>query len=226
MRRVLLVLDSEDLQLSLMDLLGGRYEVFICNGDHARDELLRCHYDALVLDLFLPGVDGFSVLKQIRDCRPPVILLLTAYVTPYVLQEAANLGVGFAIRIPCTARTAADRLIDMMQKQAHSVSVDAQAAVQKHLTRLGISFKHNGYYQLRIGIPLFARDQNQLLLKELYPMIGDICGQDAQAVEHSIREAIRCGWKRGDPEIWREYFPYCTKCPSNKEFIATLSELL
>ena len=130
------------------------------------------------------------------------------------------------IRVPCTAQTVADRLIDMLQKQVHSRPVNSQATVQKHLTRLCISFKHNGYYQLRIGIPLFGRDQNQLLLKELYPMIGDICGQYGQSVEHSIREAIKYGWKRGDPEIWKEYFPYCTKCPSNKEFIATLSELL
>jgi DNA-binding response OmpR family regulator len=46
-------------------------------GDHGRDLLLEAHFDVAVLDVMLPGLDGFSVLEQIRAdrCDTPVLML-------------------------------------------------------------------------------------------------------------------------------------------------------
>ena len=38
------------------------------------------HYDVIVLDIGLPGIDGFQVLKRLREKRNPAsVLVLTAY---------------------------------------------------------------------------------------------------------------------------------------------------
>ncbi len=91
--------------------------------------------------------------------------------------------------------------------------------------------EENGYTQLQIGIPLFARDRAQKLGKELYPDIAKLCGYGSSlAVERSIRGAIKAAWERRDDSLWRSYFhPDATNsipCPSNKLFISTLAEII
>ena len=70
-------------------------------------------------------------------------------------------------------------------------------------------------------------EENISLSKELYPFIASRMQlSDYRAVEHSIRQAIHQGWEHRDPEIWNQYFPDDSKCPSNKIFLAVLSEFL
>lgn len=95
----------------------------------------------------------------------------------------------------------------------------------KHLDALGIRPNLSGYRCLLIAIQLFSQNRN-LLLKEIYPDVSTQCGlNDATCVERVIRSAIRDAWNHGSKEIWNAYFPRHTHCPSNKEFIATLSDL-
>jgi two-component system copper resistance phosphate regulon response regulator CusR len=47
------------------------------DGNEALAAALGSHYDAIVLDLVLPGRDGFEVLRELRagGCRAPVLIL-------------------------------------------------------------------------------------------------------------------------------------------------------
>jgi two-component system, OmpR family, copper resistance phosphate regulon response regulator CusR len=62
-------------------------------GDEGRDLLLSAPFDLAVLDIMLPGLDGFSVLKEIRarKCDIPV-LMLTARDTIPDIVNGLNLG--------------------------------------------------------------------------------------------------------------------------------------
>jgi two-component system copper resistance phosphate regulon response regulator CusR len=62
-------------------------------GDEGRDLLLNIPFDLAVLDVMLPGLDGFSVLQQIRaqKCNIPV-LMLTARDTMPDIVHGLNLG--------------------------------------------------------------------------------------------------------------------------------------
>jgi DNA-binding response OmpR family regulator len=62
-------------------------------GDEGRDLLLSVPFDLAVLDVMLPGLDGFSVLQQIRaeKCDIPV-LMLTARDTMPDIVHGLNLG--------------------------------------------------------------------------------------------------------------------------------------
>ncbi len=93
--KLLLVEDDFDLSRVLGDNLHVRgYDVARCSeGVEALTLLRRQVFDAVVLDLSMPGLDGLEVLSRLRDggCRVPV-LVLTARAA--VGERVAGLNVG------------------------------------------------------------------------------------------------------------------------------------
>lgn len=77
--RLLLVEDDVDLVQALSRALAGRgFELVSCGDGNEALVLARRHgFDAIVLDLTLPGLDGLHVLQRLRrsDNLTPVILL-------------------------------------------------------------------------------------------------------------------------------------------------------
>jgi DNA-binding response OmpR family regulator len=78
-RRILIVEDDEDLKLGLEHNL--RFEGYdtlsATSGREALDQAHAADPDLVLLDVMLPGMNGFDVLSQLRASRPqlPVILL-------------------------------------------------------------------------------------------------------------------------------------------------------
>ena len=71
----------------------GHQVVLSKRGDEGRDLLISSPFDIAVLDVMLPGLDGFSVLEQVRanNCIVP-ILMLTAKDTMPDIVHGLNLG--------------------------------------------------------------------------------------------------------------------------------------
>jgi two-component system copper resistance phosphate regulon response regulator CusR len=71
----------------------GHQVVLSERGDEGRDLLISAPFDVAVLDVMLPGLDGFSVLEQVRagNCTVPV-LMLTAKDTMPDIVHGLNLG--------------------------------------------------------------------------------------------------------------------------------------
>ena len=77
--RVLVVEDEEGLVMSLEDRLRSEgYEVkAVGDGVRGQDEAMTGSFDVIVLDVMLPGRDGFQVCQNLREAgiRTPVIML-------------------------------------------------------------------------------------------------------------------------------------------------------
>jgi len=71
----------------------GHQVVLSHRGDEGRDLLVSSPFDVAVLDVMLPGLDGFSLLKEVRSqkCDVPV-LMLTAKDTMTDIVHGFNLG--------------------------------------------------------------------------------------------------------------------------------------
>ncbi len=78
--RILLIEDDTDLADMISRFLVSNG--FECNievrGDRAVTQILDQRPDAVILDIHLPGEDGFSICKKIRANYPGVIIILTA----------------------------------------------------------------------------------------------------------------------------------------------------
>lgn len=110
MKKLLIVMEENCLRSALEKQLAHSFQVFVCDDAHSGAEGLRERPDALILDLFLPGMDGITFLNQNREKLPPVILALSSFISSFVLQKLAELGVSAVIQIPCTVSCVADRL--------------------------------------------------------------------------------------------------------------------
>jgi signal transduction histidine kinase/DNA-binding response OmpR family regulator len=86
-KSLLLVEDSEPQIIQMMDILSeAGFPVRVArNGSEALAEIGKQLPDAIILDLMMPEVDGFEVLKQIRlhkdTSKIPVLILSAKYIT-------------------------------------------------------------------------------------------------------------------------------------------------
>lgn len=80
--RILLVDDEEELVTTLAERLGYRGIAADCalDGYQALAKMQAAHYDAVVLDLKLPGMEGTEVLREIVRTHPGIpVLLITGH---------------------------------------------------------------------------------------------------------------------------------------------------
>jgi DNA-binding response OmpR family regulator len=63
------------------------------DGEEGADRLLAGKFDAALLDILLPGIDGFQVLHRVRtkQCKTPVLVLTAVDAVPKILH-AFDLG--------------------------------------------------------------------------------------------------------------------------------------
>lgn len=80
MSKILIVEDEEaiaDLEKDYLEL--SDFEVTIeNNGDKGLETALTGNYDLVILDLMLPGIDGFEVCKKIREEKDIPIIMVSA----------------------------------------------------------------------------------------------------------------------------------------------------
>ena len=79
--RILIVEDDPHILLGLEEILKSEgFEVTVCNrGDKAIESVSKQHPSLIVLDVMLPGTNGYDVCKQLRAKKVNVpILMLTA----------------------------------------------------------------------------------------------------------------------------------------------------
>lgn len=104
-RRSVLVID-DDVQLqSLIRLILGRdgFEVHqVFDGRAALEKIATEEYDALLLDLMMPEVNGFEVLAAMRAARPDLLkrTVVCTAVTDSILQSLDQDEVCRVIRKP------------------------------------------------------------------------------------------------------------------------------
>ena len=137
-RRILVVEDDAAIREALVDALGfAKHEVLSAADAPGGLELaLRRDYDLLLLDLMLPGGNGFELLEELRRSRPTVpVIILTArgqesdrvrglrmgaddyVVKPFSIRE-------LLARVDAVLRRSAERPVDIEELQLAECKVD------------------------------------------------------------------------------------------------------
>jgi DNA-binding NtrC family response regulator len=93
--RVLLVDDEVDFVEALSARMEARGLVveIATNGEEAVQKVRDRRFDAIILDLAMPGMDGIETLRALRELQPEVqVILLTGHATLQKGVEAMKLG--------------------------------------------------------------------------------------------------------------------------------------
>lgn len=131
MEDILLIDDDVELCEMLTDYLG-RYALRICavhRGDTGLEAVRGREWPMILLDVMLPGMDGFEVLKQIRTFSSASVILLTARGEDVDRIVGLEMGADDYLPKPFNARELLARIRAIRRRSATPVAAGKSAAL-------------------------------------------------------------------------------------------------
>lgn len=120
-KKNLLVVDDEEIILSVLAEDLNRDDLFVqtaSNGEEAMNLLAKNHYNLIVTDLAMPGVDGIEVLRVAKQLDPTVcVVILTGYGNMTSAIEALRLGADDYLLKPCESEELYYRISRCLNRQ-------------------------------------------------------------------------------------------------------------
>ncbi|WP_027721495.1 response regulator [Maridesulfovibrio zosterae] len=138
--KVLLVDDEKEFVEGLaerMELRG--MNVTACtNPQEALDKVDAESFDAIVLDLQMPGIDGIEALKHIKKTRPEMqVILLSGHATVEKGIEAMKLGAMDFVEKPADINVLTDKIKKAQAKKMIIVEEKTKEKVEEIIKQKG-----------------------------------------------------------------------------------------
>jgi two-component system chemotaxis response regulator CheY len=102
--RVLVVDDNEVVRRALRGVIAHDESLLVvgdaASGTSALESIKTLQPDLVCLDVMMPGVDGLTVLRQVRQEYPAIrVVLITGQATAEIVAQARELGAhGFVVK--------------------------------------------------------------------------------------------------------------------------------
>jgi signal transduction histidine kinase/CheY-like chemotaxis protein len=128
---ILLADDNADMREYVRGLLGGRFDILVAaNGKEALEFAARAHPDLIVSDVMMPEMDGFALLKAIREntaIHTTPMIMLSARAGEESRIEGLTAGADDYLTKPFTAR----ELLARVEAQLKIARLKKEAAEQQ-----------------------------------------------------------------------------------------------
>ena len=126
---------------ALLERNGFRQVVGISDSRRAVDSIVSEDADLVLLDLMMPHVDGYEVLRQLRRALPAdrylPVLVMTADATPEARQRALGLGATDFLTKPVNVLEATLRIRNLLQtRRLHRENARLEQALEEAVSLL------------------------------------------------------------------------------------------
>ena len=193
-KRILIVEDEEsiaDLEKDYLELSG--FEVEVANdGEIGLKKGLEGEFDLIILDLMLPGVDGFEICRQIRSQKNTPIIMVSAKKDD--IDKIRGLGLGaddymtkppdrqeLVLRIKALLRRA--RIVD-----EHKITIgDVELDYDTHTVRRGHDAQVLPPKEFNLLYKLLAYPERTFTRLEL---LDEIWGMDSESDDKTVNVHI------------------------------------
>jgi len=120
LERVLVVDDEEIVCNSLQRVLkeAGYDVVTVANGQEALDKMSQLKIELVLLDIKMPGLDGFQVLGLIRESSNVPVIMLTAMNDVTAIYDTLSLGADDYVTKPFRTRELLARIRAKLRRTA------------------------------------------------------------------------------------------------------------
>ncbi len=138
--KVLLVDDEKDFVETLAQRLEMRnFDVKTAlDGDEALDLIRESEFDVVVLDVLMPGKDGIQTLKEIKELKPLVnVIMLTGNATVDTAIEGMKLGAYDYLMKPTETESLVEKIMSAHKIKAEHEERIRQAEIKDLLKRRG-----------------------------------------------------------------------------------------
>jgi len=205
------------------------------NGTEAIEGAIKIKPDVVVMDLLIPGVDGFDAITGIKGILPECKFIVNSNLNSSVfVSRAMELGVDYFMMKPIDEQSLVNRIREICINNKKKSDMVKLKQLEEKITNIfltvGIPAHIKGYQFLREAIKMAVEDPHIInsITKKLYPGIARLYDTSASKVERAIRHAIEVAWNRGKIENINDVFGlkvYDThEKPTNGEFIALVAD--
>jgi DNA-binding response OmpR family regulator len=171
--RILVVEDERKIALFIQRGLkeGGFVVDTVGHGDEALEIILNNHFDAIVLDIMLPGRDGLSILRVLRERSNAVpVLILTARGEVSEKVEGLDLGADDYLAKPFSIDELVARLRALLRRRSGEIVLYrvqdlrldvATRVVRRAARRIDLTTREFGLLECLMRAPgrVFSRTQ-------------------------------------------------------------------
>ena len=188
--KILLIEDEKLLARSLQDFLSAKgFQVEVVHdGESGTEFAMLGIYDLLILDVMIPGLDGFQVARQVRArrCNTP-ILMLTAKSDVADRIEGLNAGADYYLTKPFDPQELLACIHALLRRQGTQVDNLSFGNTELDLSTCVL---RNGDKEVRLTAKEFEvmrqlmRNGTKLIPKEV--LLSRIWGFETNAVENHV----------------------------------------
>ena len=235
----LYIADTEDGEIVKYFEGKEEYEVVgkAINGNEVCQEVKNSKPDFLVMEVMLPGMDGFKVLenlrKEMKEDMPKVIFISHLSHSGFI-SKAIKEGASYFMVKPIMPENLEERMKDVLKDGQEDEQEKNEKQLDEKISNIfisiGIPAHIKGYQFLREAVKLAVEEPEIIgsITKRLYPTIAEKFETSSSKVERGMRHAIEVAWNRGKIENINSLFGLkiysSNEKPTNGELIALIAD--
>lgn len=214
------------------------------NGTDAFEYYLKNEVDVVITEMFMPGIDGMSLIRMMKDPvrkQDKAIFIMISPITEgdmvkcameyadyYMVSPISSISLRYSLKYFTNTNNKTKR------KNNLTIDINYEENILIVLKEIGIPASLNGYRYLidALMILITAKDNiNDIrVCKDVYPTIASKYGASSSSVERCIRNAIEVGFNRGNVKYLDELFGYTVETrkgkPTNTEFLFYVADYI